>query len=135
MKKDELEHKSSEFDSDGCKRIIDEIISAGTLEKIMKLLEKISGVLIMQKPLMSISEAALFLDTSESSIYRLLQKNDDILSIKEPGIGRRIVKSTLDKHFDNKIKMAIEKKERDDKEVDLFVTEIIDDLNKRQFRN
>ncbi|MHA1703386.1 MAG: hypothetical protein ACTSWK_14095 [Promethearchaeota archaeon] len=117
------------------KDIIDEIISTGTLEKIMKLLAKISGVFIMKKPLISISEAALFLDTSESSIYRLLKKNDDILSIKEPGIGRRIIKSTLDKHFDNKIKKVIEKREKEDKEVSQFVNEIISDLNTRQFRN
>lgn len=112
------------------KEIIDEILRAGNIEKIMKLLEKISGVLIMQKPLMSISEAALYLDVSERSIHRLLQNNDDIISIKEPGIGRRIVKSTLDKHFDNKIKMAIEKKERGDKEVDLFVTDLISNVLK-----
>ena len=100
----------------------------------MKLLEKISGVFIMQKTLISISEVAIHLDTSKSSIHRLLQNNDDILSIKEPGIGRRIVKSTLDKHFDNKIKMEIEKKENDDREIKLIVADLISDVT-RQFRN
>ena len=113
------------------KEIIDEILSAGTLVKIMKLLEKISGFLIMQKPLISISEAALQLDTSERSIHRLLQKNDDILSIKEPGIGRRIIKSTLDRHFEKKIEVAIEKKENRDKEIELIINGIMSDVTRQ----
>lgn len=98
---------------------------------ITLILKKIFGILNSQKTLISISEAALYLDVSESSIHRLLQKNDDILSIKEPGIGRRIIKSTLDRHFEKKIEIAIEKKENDDREIKLIVADLMSDITRQ----
>ena len=94
-------------------------------EQIFKLLQKAIGILIAQKTLLSISEAALYLETSKSFVYRLLQKNKDIICIKESGIRKRIVKSTLDKHFEERIKLAIEKKERDEEEIKRYVDEIL----------
>ncbi|GEM_PF-2104123 len=65
-----------------------------TEELLNKILIEIRG----HKALLSIKEAAAYLDVSERSIRRFIQKYPEV-AIKEPGIGLRIVRASMDDIF------------------------------------
>ncbi|MCK4445564.1 MAG: hypothetical protein KAW56_00620 [Candidatus Marinimicrobia bacterium] len=72
------------------------------MDEIKDLGKRIIVLLTGQKWLLSIADAAGYSGVSRYSVYRLLANNSDIVTLKEPSIGRMIVKSTLDKHYRKK---------------------------------
>ena len=68
---------------------------AGILENLDAVLTEIRG----HKALLSVKEAAAYLHVSDRSIRRFIQKYPEV-AIKEPGIGLRIVRASLDNIFE-----------------------------------
>ena len=91
-------------------------------KEIVNVLNKILIEIRGHKPLLSIREAAAYFDVSERSMRRFIKDNDDILTIKEPGIGLRIVKSSIDSFISNRTEREI-KKIADD---DAYIKSIVD---------
>jgi len=80
-----------------------------TNEVLSKILTEIRG----HKPLLSVREAAAYFDVSERSMRRFI-KLPEITTIKLPGIGLRISKSSLDGYMEKRIKNEKENQEKED---------------------
>jgi len=91
------------------------------MEEITNILSKILVEIRGHKPLLSIREAAAYFDVSERSMRRFI-KRAEIVTIKAPGIGLRISKSSLDGYMEKRIKNEKENQEKDD----AFIKSIVD---------
>jgi len=87
-----------------------------TKDILRQILTEIRG----HKELLSIREAAAYFDTSERSIRRFI-KNKQIITIKEPGIGLRIVRSSIDEYIKKKVEAQAEKIKKENEYVNYIV--------------